>query len=135
MTIQASEAVRNAKLNVVESTIGPSAFLNIRTGPPPLNCAAANTGDSLAVLALPVDWMDAASGGVKAMAGVWQVLNATGTGTAGHFRIFANDATTCGIQGTVTLGGGGGDMIINVIDIEEGMAVTVVTFSLTEGNA
>jgi hypothetical protein len=41
MALQYSVTVRNARLDVVESTIGVSAILKIRTGAAPANCAAA----------------------------------------------------------------------------------------------
>jgi hypothetical protein len=135
MALQASVDVRNAKLDAVESTIGPDAICEIRTGPPPANCAAANTGTRLALLELPANWMAAASNGTKLISGLWQTLSAEADGTAGHFRIFATDGTTCGLQGTVSELGGGGDMIIENEDVEVGMVVTVTLFTLGEGNA
>lgn len=66
MALQYSTAVRNARLDVVESTIGTSAVLKIRTGAAPANCAAADSGTVLATCTLPSDWMAAASGGTKA---------------------------------------------------------------------
>jgi hypothetical protein len=43
MAVQLSTAVRNARLDVIESTIGTSAVLRIRSGSVPANCAAADT--------------------------------------------------------------------------------------------
>lgn len=53
MTIQLSTDVRNARLDVIESTIGASPTLEIRDGAPPANCAAADSGTVLATLTLP----------------------------------------------------------------------------------
>ena len=61
MTLQYSVAVRNARLDVVESTTGASPVLEIRTGAPPVNCAAADSGTVLATVNLPSDWMLVAS--------------------------------------------------------------------------
>ena len=55
MALQYSTAVRNARLDVVESTIGTSAVLKIRTGAAPANCAAADSGTVLATVNLPSD--------------------------------------------------------------------------------
>lgn len=55
MALQLSVAVRNARADVVESTIGASAILRIRTGPAPADCAAADAGTVLATLTLPAD--------------------------------------------------------------------------------
>ena len=48
MTLQYSAAVRNAKLDAVETAIGASAILKIRSGAVPANCAAADAGTVLA---------------------------------------------------------------------------------------
>jgi hypothetical protein len=135
MALQYSVAVRNARLDVVESTTGASAILKIRTGAAPATCATADSGTVLATCNLPADWMAAASGGTKALSGTWQDTSADNTGTAAHFRVYASDGTTCHIQGTVTLVGGGGDMTVDNTSFTAGQAFSVTTFTLTAGNA
>lgn len=135
MALQYSTAVRNARLDVVESTIGTSAVLKIRTGAAPANCAAADSGTVLATCTLPSDWMAAASGGTKALSGTWQDASADATGTAAHFRLYASDGTTCGAQGTVTITGGGGDMTVDNTSFVAAQVFTVTGFTLTAGNA
>lgn len=135
MTMQYSTAVRNARLDVVEATIGTSAVLKIRTGSAPTNCAAADSGTVLATANLPSDWMAAASGGVKTKNGTWEDTSADATGTAGHFRIYATDGTTCHIQGTVTLTAGGGDMTVDNTSFAAGQNFVVTAFTITAGNA
>src|SRR5687767_11917135 len=102
MALQYSTAVRNAKLDAVESTIGTSAVLKIRTGAPPATPATADSGTVLATLSLPSDWMAAASAGAKAKSGTWEDTAADAAGTAAHWRLYASDGTTCHAQGTVT---------------------------------
>lgn len=135
MAIQLSVAVRNARLDTIETTIGTAALMTLRTGAPPANCAAANTGTVVATLNLPSDWMAAASSGTKAKAGTWQETAADAAGTVGHFRIHDSGGTTCHIQGTVTGTGGGGDMTLDNNVVALGQVVTVQTFSLTEPHA
>lgn len=135
MALQYSVAVRNAKLDAVENAIGISAILKIRSGAAPANCAAADAGTVLATLALPSDWMAAASGGTKAKSGTWEDVAADAAGTAGHFRIYASDGTTCHAQGTVTGTGGGGDMTLDNAVLAAGQDVIISTFTLTAGNA
>lgn len=135
MAIQLSVAVRNARLDQVESVIGASAILRIRTGAPPANCAAADTGTVLAEMALPSDWMAAAAAGAKALAGTWEDASADGTGTAAHFRIYDSGGTVCGLQGTVTATGGGGDMELDNTSIAATQPVSVSAFTLTDANA
>lgn len=133
--MQYSVTVRNAKLDAVETAIGASAVLKIRSGAAPANCAAADTGDVLATLSLPSDWMAAASGGTKAMSGTWEDTSADAAGTAAHFRLYASDGTTCHMQGTVTATGLGGDMEVDNTSFATGQAFSITAFTLTAGNA
>lgn len=135
MTVQLSTTVRNARLDTIESTIGTTAVLRIYTGAQPANCAAANSGTMLAEMTLPSDWMAAASSGAKALSGTWQDASANATGTAAHFRIYESSATTCHIQGSVTITGGGGDLTLDNTSIASGQAITITSFTLTDGNA
>ena len=139
MAIQLSVAVRNARLNAVESTIGTSAKLKIYEldSTAPANCAAAMGGSDviLASMDLPSDWMAAADAGAKIKDGTWSDSSADNAGTAEFFRLFASDGTTCGLQGTVTATGGGGDLTLDNVSIASGQTVTVTTFTLTDANA
>jgi hypothetical protein len=128
--MQLSPAARNARLDAIETTIGTAPTLEIRTGAAPADCAAADTGSVLATLTLPSDWMAAASGGSKAKAGTW-TGTASGTGTAGHFRI--KQGATCHLQGSV--GMGSGDLSLDNTSIASGQAVTIATFALSDPNA
>jgi hypothetical protein len=135
MTLQFSTTVRNAQLDAVETAIGTSAVLKIRTGAPPANCGTADSGTVLATCSLPSDYLAAASGGSKAKAGTWEDTSADNTGTAAHWRLYASDGTTCHAQGTVTATGGGGDMTVDNTSFAAGQAFTVTGFTLTAGNA
>ena len=135
MAIQLSTTVRNARLDTIESTIGTSAILRIRSGSVPANCAAADAGTVLATLNLPSDWMAAASSGSKALSGTWQDTSADNNGTAAHFRVYDSGGSTCHIQGTVTATGGGGDMTLDNTLINSGQSVTITSFTLTDANA
>lgn len=135
MTVQLSTAVRNARLDAIETTIGTSAVLKIRTGAQPANVATADSGSVLATLNLPSDYMAAASGGSKAKSGTWEDTSADATGTAAHWRLYASDGTTCHAQGSVTATGGGGDMTVDNTSFATGQSFTVTSFTLTDGNA
>jgi hypothetical protein len=125
MTMQFSTALRNARLDLIESAIGASAVLKFTT-----------SGDVvLSTITLPADWMAAASGGTKVLSGTWQDTSADATGTAAKFFLYASDGITLYIQGTVSMAGGGGDMILVNTSIAVGQTVTVTGFTLTEGNA
>ena len=133
MAVQLSVAVRNARLDSIESTTGTAPTLEIRTGAQPTNCAAGDSGTLLASMTLPSNWMNDASGGTKTLAGTWQDLNADAGGTAGHFRI--KQGATCHLQGSVTATGGGGDLELSSVSISAAQAVTITGFTLTDGNA
>ena len=135
MAIQYSVAVRNARLNSDETVIGTSPIMKIFTGAKPANCAAADSGTVLATLTLPSDWMAAASGGTKAKSGTWEDTAADATGTAGHYRLYASDGTTCHEQGTVTATGGGGDMEVQNVSFAVGQPFSVTSYTKTAGNA
>lgn len=135
MAVKLSVAVRNARLDAIETAIGPSAVMKIRSGAPPTNIADADSGTVLATLNLPSDWMAAASSGSKAKAGTWQDTAADNTGTAGHWRLYASDGTTQHMQGTITAAGGGGDMEVDNTSFATGQAFTVTSFTLTDANA
>lgn len=134
MTLQFSDAIRNARADQCESVVGTSPIMQIRSGSPPANCAAASSGVVLASLTLPSDWMNAASSGSKTKNGTWQDASADATGTAGHFRIFDSTGTTCHHQGTCSATGGGGDMILSTTSLVAGQPFTVNTYTINEGN-
>ena len=135
MAVQLSTAVRNGRLDSIETVVGTSPILEIRSGAPPADCAAADSGTLLASITLPSDWMNAASNGSKTKAGTWQDASADGTGTAGHFRLKDSSGTTCHMQGTVTATGGGGDMTVDNVNFAAGQPFTVTTWTLTDANA
>lgn len=135
MALQLSTTVRNARLDTIESTIGTSAVLRLRTGAAPANCGTADSGTVVATMTLPSDWMAAASGGAKALSGTWQDASADNAGTVAHFRIYDSGGSTCHIQGTVTITGGGGDMTLDNNVLAAAQQVTITSFTLTDGNA
>jgi hypothetical protein len=135
MALQLSVAVRNARLDAIETAIGTAPLLKIRSGAAPATCATADSGTVLATCTLPSDWMAAASSGSKAMSGTWSDSSADNAGTAAHFRIYDSAGTTCHMQGTVTATGGGGDMEVDNTSFAAGQQFSVTSFSLTDANA
>lgn len=135
MALQLSVAVRNAMLDAIETAIGTSAVMKIRTGAPPASVATADSGTVLATLTLPSDWMAAASGGSKAKNGTWEDASADAAGTAAHYRIYASDGTTPHLQGTVTATGGGGDLVVDNAVFAAGQSFSITSFSITAPNS
>lgn len=137
--LQMNVATRNAILDAIEVVNSTSCALEIRVGTQPATCATASSGAILATINLPSDWMAAASGGSKAIAGTWTDASADNTGTAGYFRIYnsqaTKDGTTCFMQGTAGLSGSSPDMVLDSTSFTAGQAFSVVTFTLTAPHA
>ena len=113
MTIQTSDDMANGMLDVFETIIGTSGRLKIRSGVAPANCAAA--------------------GRSKSMLGTWADNAADNTGTAAHYR-FYNSAGVCKSQGSCSLAGGGGDMILNNVSFQAGQPFSISSFTLNDNN-
>lgn len=135
MAIQFAVSTRNAGLDAYEVDIGVSARLKLRTGAAPADCATADSGTVVADMTLPSDWLTAASAGSKAKSGTWQDTSADNAGTIAHYRIYDSTGTTCKVQGTVTITGGGGDLTVDNPVVQAGQSITITTYSWTAANA
>jgi hypothetical protein len=135
MTIQLSVAVRNARLDAIETTIGVSAKLQMWSGSMPTNCAASSTGVKLVEDALASDWAASAASGNKSFNNTPIVGTGLAIGVAGYFRLVDTTGVTCHMQGTISEAGEGGDMIIDDTSITTGEQVNVTSFVMTDGNA
>lgn len=135
MALQLSVAVRNARLDAIESTIGTAPLFRIYSGAMPADCATTASGTKLIEATLPSDWAANAGSGAKAKSGTWQDTSADATGTAGYYRIYDSTGTTCHLQGTVTATGGGGDLTLDNVSIASAQSVTITGWTLTDANA
>lgn len=132
MALQYHSTIYLPRLDLVESTTGTAPLLKIFSGSAPANCAAADSGTLLATLTLPSDWMNAASGTTKTLAGTWSGTASAGSGTTPtHFRLWNSGNTTCYVQGTCGIGSG--DLQIDGT-ITSGQTITVTAFTLTAAN-
>lgn len=134
MAVQFSVRIRDAWLDSNEAVTGPSPKLRIYTGSKPADCDAAATGTLLAEVTCPSDWMAAASGGSKVLAGSWTVAASAG-GIAGYYRLYDSAGANCDEQGTITATGGGGAMTLDNTNIAAGQTVTITSKTLTAGGA
>lgn len=136
MALQFSTTLRNAWLDQIETTVGTSPILYIRTGAAPANCAAADTGTLLAQITLDADWAAAAASGSKAFQGLPDGdASADNAGTAAHFRLKDSTGTTTHMQGSVTATGGGGDLEIDNAVIAAGQQVNLTSWTITAPGA
>jgi len=132
MALQFSTTLRNAMIDQIPVVVGSSEVIKIFTGPMPANCAAADTGTKLVEFDLPVTSWVAASGGAKTLAMLPRVTVAAASGIAsGYFRLYDSTATTCHVQGTITLVAGGGDMTADNTSVTSGQTSELDSFTFT----
>jgi hypothetical protein len=134
--MEKSAAVRNAQLDAIETTVGVSPTLKLRSGAKPTHTSDADSGTVIATMALPSDWMAAATAGVKGLAGTWQdtAADAANAGGTMHWRLYDSGAT-CHLQGTVTVTGGGGEIELQNLTINAGQAINITAFNITAAGA
>ena len=133
MALQASTPVRNAMLDAIETTVGASPTLELRSGPVPANVGAADAGTLLASMVLPADWLANAAAGSKGLLGTWRDSGADAAGTVAHYRI--KQGLTTHLQGTASGTGGGGDIILDNPTLTVGQVVTITAYNLAQSGA
>lgn len=132
MALQLSVACRNAEADAITTTEGNAGKLRIYTGSAPADCATAASGTLLSEHTLGTPFAPGASGGVLSPT-LPANVNAGNTGTAGYWRVYKSDGTTCVAQGTA--GTSGTDMILNTTSIVSGGPVQVNSWTITMGAA
>lgn len=141
MGVQLSVAVRNARLDAIETVVGTAPVLFLKTGAQASSCAQATSdghaanGTKIASITLPSDWAAAASGGVKAKSGTWEDTSSDAAGTLGHYELWDSGLTACHEQGSITITGGGGNMTVDNTVVQAGQDIIVTAWSKTDGNA
>lgn len=128
---QYSTILRQAQVSLLQSTIGSSGTLSIYTGTQPALTTTAASGTLLVTITLPSSFLSSTAG-VATLLGTWSA-NASGSGTAGYFRI-VDGSSVCGIQGTCGLTSGF-DLNLNNTSITSGQTVSVTVFTVTCANA
>lgn len=132
MPLQYSVALRNARGDAKTAQVGSAGFLRIYTGSIPADCATAASGTKLSEHTTGSPFAPAASGGVLSPT-LPSNVNALASGTAGYWRVYKADGTTCVVQGSV--GTSGADLNINTLTIASGGPVQINSWALTEGGA
>lgn len=125
MAIQHSTPTRNRMRDAYVAAFPAGSSLVIRTGTP-AGVANAATGSVLATITLPATPLTSGTGQVT-LGGTWSVA-ASGTGTAGHYRLTNGTDIE---EGTVTATGGGGDLTLDNTSIASGQTVTISTWTRT----
>lgn len=91
MGTQWSNGLFEAVAGSIETAIGTSPTLTIRTGSVPSDTTDADSGTALVAITLPSDW-GTVSGGTLSKNGTWSGV-AGATGSAGHYRIKTSGGT------------------------------------------
>ena len=90
--MQWGTTLRNAWLDLIETTIGPGMKIRLLTGDAPANCAATETGTLICEITCPSNYFDAAVNGIMAKTGTWSGT-ASAIGVIGYARFLNNDGS------------------------------------------
>lgn len=138
MTVQFSTGLANAMLDGQLNSGSGASFadsqsLKIYSGSAPALANTAESGSLLATITLPADAFAAASAKACAKSGTWSTT-ASGTGTAGYYRIVGSgdDGTLSTTQKRIqgTCGQGSGDLSLDNTSIATGQTVTISSYSV-----
>lgn len=135
-----STAARNAACDAIVDLVDGGAgagYIEIRTGAPPANCAAADSGTLLATLPMSDPAFGAAVAGVATAAAITSDTNADNSGTAAHFRIKDSDGTVIA-QGTAGEAADTPNLVFDNKTIVAGGTVAISSLTVTvpeEGTA
>lgn len=129
MTIQFAQSTGHAMLDAIETDLGASPVLYLRSGSAPGTCAGADTGTLISTIAMAADAFQAAGSWAKAITAALSDTSADNAGTLGHWRIKTSGAVTK-LQGTITATGGGGDMTVDNTSVTAGQQIDVSSFAI-----
>lgn len=130
MTIQFAQTTAHAMLDAIETDIGASPILYLRSGAQPATCATADSGTLISTIAMAADAFSNAAAWAKAIGAALADLSADNGGTLGHWRIKTSGAVTK-LQGSITASGGGGDMTVDNTNVATGQEIDVISFAIT----
>jgi len=127
----------DSMLAVIESTIslGGTAApqLWLWSGTRASNMEDNPSGDLLAVLTMPTDWLGTPSNGTVAKAGAWSTAAALADGEASVYQIVGYGGTVWQ-DGTVSGLDGGGEIKLTTTSIVEGLPVAIDSFNYVGPN-
>lgn len=133
MAVRISNAARSAAADAIVDLIDAGSgagTLKIYTGSQPAGPATAPSGTLLGTLTMSDPAYGSASNGVAAASAITGDTSADATGAAGWARISDSDGTAI-IDMSVSESGGGGDLILDSVDIVAGGAINVTSLPVT----
>lgn len=138
MTLKISATLAIALCNLVVDAIdagGGVGSVKVYNGTQPADPSVAITSQTLlATFALPATAFgnaSAVSGGARATANAITDVNGAATANGQFFRVL-DFAGAVIFDGTVTAVGGGGDMELNPIGVQSGVAVSIASWTYTQ---
>lgn len=140
MTIKLATSIRNARANAIAASIDAGSSggkLNIYSGSRPSSGGGAIdafTNLLLGTLTFSKPCAASVDNGVLTFAGIAQDSAADNSGTATWARITNSDGVYS-IDMDVSVNSGSGDIKLNATDIIAGGPISIISASLTEGNA
>lgn len=141
MTIKLTSAIRNSRASVISDAMElgatvSGAILKIYTNPAPagIDNVVPPTASLLVTLVFPTSVVASLSGGVLNL-NTPPTANAVDDGIATWARLTNHDGTVTIMDLSVSTTAGSGDIKLNSTDIINGGPVSVVSASITEGNA
>lgn len=134
MTIRLPLATRNSEANALSAAIdggSGAGVINIRTGTQPASADSAATGTLLASFTLNDPSFGLAASGIATL-DVTPAISTTGlaAGDAGWFRITDSTGATV-VDGSVSLSGGGGDLIMSTLTVSVGLTLQLTSGTIT----
>lgn len=127
-----STELRNAKLDANTAVIGNAGKLEIYAGTDTSGTNNAE-GTLLATFTLGSPFAPSASGGAQSPTLPAATTGVT-SGTAGWARVTKADGSTAVMDLTVGLAGSGAQVILSTLAITAGGAVSIVSWTITDGN-
>jgi len=129
ISVAAQNAACNAIVDLIDGGAG-AGTCGIRTGAPPANVAAADTGTLLGTCTFSDPAFGASAAGVATASAITSDTSADASGDAGYFRVYDSDALAV-FQGTAGEAGDTPDMTFDNKTIVAGGTIAISSFSVT----
>jgi hypothetical protein len=134
VAFQQSIAARNAQGDALIASVGNAGLLRIFVGTQPVDCATVSSGTKLSEHTLASPFAPATSSAVISPT-LPANVNALATGTAGYYRVYKADGSTCVYQDAVVASGNG--LVLNPSNdtLTSGQPVQINSWTVTIGGA
>lgn len=129
MTIQFAQSTAHAMLDAIETDLGASPVMYLRSGAQPGTCAGADSGTLISTIPMAADAFQSAASWAKAITAALSDASADNAGTLGHWRIKTAGGVVK-LQGSITATGGGGDMTVDNTNVNAAQQIDVSSFAI-----